>query len=73
MRRALARLQQDGILQARMGVGIFVRPMSLRYRLDHGNRFADGLNMPGARIGATNLALDHGQAEPDEAKALCIA
>ncbi|MBD3764433.1 MAG: phosphonate metabolism transcriptional regulator PhnF [Rhodobacterales bacterium] len=73
MRRALARLQQEGILQARKGVGIFVRPMPLRYRLDHGNRFADGLNLPGAKIGATTLALDRGTAEPEEAEALNLA
>lgn len=73
MRRALARLQQEGILQARKGVGIFVRPMPLRYRLDHGNRFADGLNLPGAKIGTITLALEHGQAEPEEAEALRIA
>lgn len=70
MRRALARLQQEGILHARKGVGIFVRPMPLRYRLDHGSRFADGLNLPGARIGTTTLALDRGAAEPEEAEAL---
>ncbi len=72
MRRALARLQQEGILQARKGVGIFVRPMPLRYRLDHGNRFADGLNQPGARIGATMISLDRGAANGDEAEALCL-
>ncbi len=70
MRRALARLQQEGILHARKGVGIFVRPMPLRYRLDHGNRFADGLNRPGARIGTTTLDLTRGAATPDEAEAL---
>lgn len=73
MRRALARLQQEGILQARKGVGIFVRPMPLRYRLDHGNRFADGLNLPGAKIGTVTLALQPGQAETDEAEALHIS
>lgn len=73
MRRALARLQQEGILQARKGVGIFVRPMPLRYRLDHGSRFADGLNLPGAKIGAMTLALEPGQAGADEAEALHIS
>lgn len=73
MRRALARLQQEGILQARKGVGIFVRPMPLRYRLDHGNRFADGLNLPGAEIGATTLALERGGATAEEAEALQLA
>jgi GntR family transcriptional regulator, phosphonate transport system regulatory protein len=73
MRRALARLQQEGILQARKGVGIFVRPMPLRYWLDHGNRFADGLNLPDAAIGAITIALDHGDASTEEAEALQIA
>jgi phosphonate metabolism transcriptional regulator PhnF len=73
MRRALARLQQEGILQARKGVGIFVRPMPLRYRLDHGNRFADGLNMPGAKIGAATLAMGRGEADTDESEGLNLA
>ena len=72
MRRALARLQQEGLLQARKGVGIFVRPMPLRYRLDHGNRFSDGLDRPGARIAGFTLALQRGKAEPEEAFALQI-
>jgi GntR family transcriptional regulator, phosphonate transport system regulatory protein len=70
MRRALALLQQEGILQARKGVGIFVRPMPLRYRLGHGNRFSDGLDLPGAKIGAVTLSLDRGEATADEAEAL---
>lgn len=73
MRRALARLQQEGTLQARKGVGIFVRPKPLRYRLDHGNRFSDGLDQPGARIGAVTMALERGQAAPEEAEALALA
>lgn len=73
MRRALARLQQEGILQARKGVGVFVRPMPLRYRLDHGSRFSDGLNVPGAKIETVTLALDRGEAEADEAEALQFA
>ena len=72
MRRALARLQQEGVLQARKGVGIFVRPMPLRYRLDHGSRFADGLNTPGAKLGAMLLSLERGAAIVDEAEALQI-
>jgi phosphonate metabolism transcriptional regulator PhnF len=70
MRRALARLQQEGILQARKGVGIFVRPMPLRYRLDHGDHFSQGLNLPGASVGAVTLALERGTAEGEEADAL---
>ena len=73
MRRALARLQQEGILQARKGVGIFVRPMPLRYRLDHGNRFSDGLDRPGALIAAITLALARGEADPEEAEALRLS
>jgi phosphonate metabolism transcriptional regulator PhnF len=73
MRRALARLQQEGILQARKGVGIFVRPRPLRYRLGHGNRFSDGLILPGAKIEAITLALGRGEAEADEAEALGLA
>lgn len=70
MRRALARLQQEGILQARKGVGIFVRPMPLRYRLDHGNHFADGLTLPEGKIGTSTLSLARGEATAEEAEAL---
>lgn len=73
MRRALARLQQEGKLQARKGVGIFVRPIPLRYRLDHGRRFADGLDLPDAQITTETLALESGLATPDEAQALRLA
>jgi GntR family transcriptional regulator, phosphonate transport system regulatory protein len=73
MRRALARLQQEGVLQARKGVGIFVRPMPLRYRLDHGNRFSDGLDLPGAMVGAKTMSLGRGAATREEAEALRIA
>jgi phosphonate metabolism transcriptional regulator PhnF len=73
MRRALAGLQQEGILQARKGVGIFVRPMPLRYRLDHGNRFSDGLDLPSASIGATTLTLERAQARREEAEALHLS
>lgn len=73
MRRALARLQQEGKLQARKGVGIFVRPIPLRYRLDHGRRFADGLELPDERIVTQTLPLKDGAATPDEAQALRLA
>ena len=71
MRRALTRLQQEGLLQARKGVGIFVRPVPLRYRVDHGKGFADGLDQ-GAQVGARTIALARGEATADEADALQI-
>ena len=71
MRRALTRLQQEGLLQARKGVGIFVRPVALRYRVDHGKRFADGLDQD-AQVGTQTIALTHGNATADEADALHI-
>ena len=71
MRRALTRLQQEGLLQARKGVGIFVRPVPLQYRVDHGKRFADGLNEK-AEIGTQTIALTFGEATASEADALQI-
>lgn len=71
MRRALTRLQQEGLLQARKGVGVFVRPVPLRYRVDHGKRFADGLDRE-AQVGTQTIALTRGDATADEAEALQI-
>lgn len=71
VRRALNRLQQEGLLQARKGVGIFVRPVPLRYRIDHGKRFADGLD-GGTQVGTQTIALTNGEATTDEADALQI-
>jgi len=71
MRRALTRLQQEGLLQARKGVGIFVRPVPLKYRVDHGKGFADGLE-GNANIGTLTLAHTRDGASGEEAEALQI-
>lgn len=71
MRRALTRLQHEGLLQARKGVGIFVRPSPLKYRVDHGRRFADGLQSD-ARIETITTSVLHGTATAEEAEALGI-
>lgn len=73
VRRALARLQQEGLLQARKGVGVFVRPKPLRYRIDHEQRFVDGLESPYTRIETRTLAISIGRAEPAEAATLGLA
>lgn len=72
MRRALARLQQEGWLHARKGVGIFVRPIPLRYRLDHDRHFSDGLAIAPERIATRTLSLSRGEATDDEARSLSL-
>jgi phosphonate metabolism transcriptional regulator PhnF len=73
LRRALSRLQQEGLLQARKGVGIYVRQVPLRYTLDHGSRFSDGLVTTDIQVTARTLSLDRGRATVAEAAALDLA
>lgn len=47
MRNALTRLQREGFLQARKGVGIFVRPPAKRYVIQDNMRFANALEATG--------------------------
>lgn len=70
LRRALSRLQQEGLLQARKGVGIYVRQVPLRYTLDHGSRFSDGLVTTDLEVTARTLSLERGWADVEEAAAL---
>ncbi|MBB3995940.1 phosphonate metabolism transcriptional regulator PhnF [Sulfitobacter undariae] len=71
IRRALTQLQHKGLLQARKGVGVFVRPVPLKYSVDHGKHFADGIE-GGAVIGTRTISLIRNVANGDEAKALSI-
>lgn len=71
IRRALTRLQQEGLLQARKGVGIFVRSAPLKYQVDHGSRFVDGLE-GGAVVGTLTIGQSRGTATTEEAEALRI-
>lgn len=48
MRNALTRLQREGFLQARKGVGIFVRPTTKRYVIQDNMRFINSLEATGA-------------------------
>lgn len=50
IRRALAKLQQEGQLQSRRGVGIFVRGQAARYAVESSRRFADNLCAQGREI-----------------------
>lgn len=70
MRRALGRLQQEGLLQARKGVGIFVRPA---FRVDYGNRFAVERMVPDSIVSTRTLAFASGDATEEEAAALALA
>lgn len=70
LRRALARLQQEGALQARKGVGIFVRPRAPRYVVDSNLRFAEALRADGRSLSTRTLALDGAVTEAAAAGAL---
>jgi GntR family phosphonate transport system transcriptional regulator len=73
LRRALSRLQQEGLLQARKGVGIYVRQVPLRYTVDHGSRFSDGLVKNDLVVTARTLSLLRRVASVEEAAALNVA
>lgn len=64
IRRALAKLQQEGQLQARRGVGIFVRAKAARYSVESSRRFADNLCAQGREIQTRTLSLSRVEATP---------
>lgn len=57
MRKALSKLQQEGQLQARKGVGIFVRRCPTRYRIKDNLRFSESLKADADRIETNTLEL----------------
>lgn len=65
IRRALAKLQQEGQLQARRGVGIFVRGKAARYSVESSRRFADNICAPGREIQTRTLSLTRVEARPE--------
>jgi phosphonate metabolism transcriptional regulator PhnF len=73
LRRALARLQQEGALQARKGVGIFVRPLAPRYVVDSNLRFSEALLAQGRALSTRTLALERAAADAAAAAALGLA
>lgn len=70
MRRALAKLQQEGQLQSRKGVGIFIRQPATHYSIEHSMRFADSLGAGGREIGTHTISLVQAPADSQVAEAL---
>ncbi|WP_169054073.1 GntR family transcriptional regulator [Nitratireductor sp. XY-223] len=69
VRRALQALQQEGMLIARKGVGVFVRRTPPCYQITDGNRFIDNITAAGDTVGTTTLSIvrERVLAEPAEA------
>ncbi|MCC5778406.1 GntR family transcriptional regulator [Nitratireductor sp. B36] len=67
MRRALALHQNEGLLQARKGVGIFVRQRPRRFLIRNDMQFAESLLVDGGSISSKNLWLGRGRASAEAA------
>lgn len=72
VRRALSKLQQEGYLQARKGVGIFVRQQELRYAVQSKMHFFDGLGETHDEIQTKTLSLRYKSVSLAGAEALNI-
>lgn len=72
LRRALARLQQEGLLQSRKGVGLFVRSPPVLYRVQSNRSFAASLRAEGHEITTRLFDCVIGRAEGTEAERLGI-
>ena len=68
MRRALALLQSEGKLQARKGVGIFVRQVPRAFVIRNDMRFADSLIDCDAEVTSRTLRLERAHPSPEAAR-----
>lgn len=72
IRRALSKLQQEGHLQARKGVGVFVRQRPERYEVESNMRFIDGFKVASDRVTSETLRLSRESVTFKGSKALNI-
>ena len=72
MRKALSKLQQEGQLQARKGVGIFVRRSRTSYTVDDDLRFSQSLEADADSIETRTLELTRVPADKQSAAWLAI-
>jgi GntR family phosphonate transport system transcriptional regulator len=72
IRRALSKLQQEGHLHARKGVGIFVRQRPERYEVESNMRFADGFKVARDRVTTETLNLMRGDVSFEGGVALAL-
>lgn len=73
LRRAIAELIQDGILERRMGLGSYVLDTGIEYPLQTGTRFTSTLRELGYSTGTTLLGRARERATGGVAKALRVA
>ncbi|NDW02501.1 phosphonate metabolism transcriptional regulator PhnF [Yangia sp. PrR002] len=73
MRRALALHQSEGRLQARKGVGIFVRQKPRHFEVRSDMTFADSLAADGGVISTRTLLLDRAPASAEAARLFGLA
>ncbi|MCA1298579.1 GntR family transcriptional regulator [Stappia indica] len=73
MRRALALHQNEGLLQARKGVGIFVRSRPRRFLIRNDMQFAESLAVDGGDITSRTLWLGRQRPSPEAAELFGIA
>lgn len=70
VRRALQALQQEGMLVARKGVGVFVRQAPPCYQITDGNRFIDNIAAPGDTVTTKTLSISRERILAAEARIL---
>lgn len=70
LRRALTRLQREGMLEVRKGVGAFVRKSAASYKIASDTRFVDALDAGAGTVSTRTLALDRATLSAAAARAL---
>lgn len=70
LRRALTKLQREGLLEVRKGVGAFVRKSAGSYQIASDTRFADALDAGAGAVSTRTLSLDRAPLSAAAAQAL---
>ena len=70
MRKALTKMQQEGQLLARKGVGVFVRQHPTRYVMSSNRRFSESLDAESDQIATQTLSLERRRVSAEAAEAL---
>ena len=72
LRRALRQLQNEGLLEARKGVGVFARRPGMVYQVGTGRRFAESFDAVEGQMTTRTLSLERGRPSPEGAEALTL-
>ncbi len=70
LRRALTKLQREGLLEVRKGVGAFVRKSAASYQIASDTRFVDALDAGAGTVSTRTLSLDRAPLSAAAARAL---